>query len=78
MVYVFERGDESFQLQTRYDSEAKEYVLTLYGIEGRPHIERFKSSHVFRNRLAALEQQLAAENWTQHGPTLLHDAWKLT
>jgi hypothetical protein len=77
MVYVFERGGESFKLQTRYDSEAKEYVLTVYGVDGRPRIERFKGSNAFRNRLAALEQQLAAENWVQHGPVLLHDAWKL-
>jgi hypothetical protein len=77
MVYVFERGAESFKLQTHYDSEAREYVLTIYGDEGRPRIERFRGAHAFRNRLAALEQQFAAENWQQHGPTLLHDAWKL-
>ncbi len=77
MLYVFERGTESVKLQTHYDSEAKEYVLTIYGEESRPRIERFKGSQAFRNRLATLEQQFANENWTQHGPTLLHDAWKL-
>jgi hypothetical protein len=77
MVWMFERGPESFELETRYDNDAAEFVLIIHWPNGNPQIERFAQASEFRNRLAVLEQRLDADNWVQHGPMLLHEGWKL-
>ena len=30
MIWIFERGEESLRLETRYDNETTEYVLILH------------------------------------------------
>ncbi len=77
MVWIFERDGEKFELKSYYDKPHREFVLIIYPAGERRRIERFKAASAFRHRLAALEQQLTAEKWTQHGPTVLHDAWQL-
>ena len=74
---MFERGPESFELETRYDNDRAEFVLIVHRPNVDPQIERFAKASEFRNRLAVLEQQLGADNWVRHGPMLLHDGWKL-
>jgi hypothetical protein len=79
MVWLFERGDQSLRLETRYDSAAGDYALVIHHEEGAPQVEHFKDEIAFRGRLAALEAQLRAERWTASGPpVLLKDGWKLT
>jgi hypothetical protein len=78
MVWMFERGDDSLRLETRYDSGTAEYVLITHRADGRQEIERFPDAVTFRKRLEGLEGQLEAERWRQTGSLLLHDGWKLT
>ena len=78
MMWFFERDSESFQIETRYDTDTAEFVLIMYRpTTGGPQIERFKNAGAFRQRLEALEGQLTSERWTQRGSILLHDGWKL-
>ena len=76
MVWLFERDSESLRLETRYDNDAAEFVLSTHR-PGGPQIERFKNAVTFRERLEILETQLESDHWTQHGPVLLHDGWKV-
>lgn len=78
MVWLFERNNESLRLETRYDSDTAEFLLVLHKPSGEQQIEHFGDAMSFRRRLETLERQLEAEHWTQHGPTVLHDGWKLT
>jgi hypothetical protein len=77
MVWFFERDGESFEIETRFDNEAKEYVLTRRHRRRAPETERFTDVHLFGRRLETLEKQLEAEHWVQRGPVLLHDGWKI-
>jgi hypothetical protein len=78
MVWFFERGSESFSLETRYDNDTTEFLLIRHRASGVQQIERFADALSFQQRLEILEKQLAEEQWTQHGPTFLHDGWKMT
>jgi hypothetical protein len=77
MVWFFERDSESLRLETRYDNDTAEFVLIMHQTNGGPQIERFRDAATFRERLEVLETQLEADHWTQHGPVLLHDGWKI-
>ena len=77
MIWIFERADEMLRLETRYDNRSGEFLLIIHRARGS-QVERFKNTITFRERLEVLETQLAAEQWTAHGPTFLHDGWKLT
>ncbi|MCM3880106.1 MAG: hypothetical protein ND807_08365 [Vicinamibacterales bacterium] len=76
MLWIFERDEESLRLETHYDSDTREFVLVMHRPSGQ-QIERFKDTVTFRERLEVLETQLAADRWTQQGPVLLHDGWKI-
>ena len=78
MVWFFERNRESLRLETRYDNDTAEFLLVTHSPDGREQTERFTDAMTFRQRLEALERQLEADHWTQHGPVFLHDGWKLT
>jgi hypothetical protein len=77
MIWMFERDNESLQLETRYDNETSEFLLIQRRRDGDPPIERFSDEQAFSRRLETLERQLEAERWTQSGPILLHDGWKI-
>jgi hypothetical protein len=77
MLWIFERGEESLRLETHYDSATGEFVLIMRGPNGQ-QISRFSDTVTFRERLEVLETQLAADRWTQQGPVLLHDGWKIS
>jgi hypothetical protein len=76
MLWIFERDEESLRLETHYDNDAREFVLVMHRPNGQ-QIERFRDTVTFRERLEALETQLAADHWKQQGPLLLHDGWKI-
>jgi hypothetical protein len=70
-------ASSSPRVETRYDSDTAEFVLITYWTNGPQQIERFADDMSFRRRLQTLETQLEADRWTQRGPVLFHDGWKL-
>jgi hypothetical protein len=71
MVWFWTRDDEELQLETRYDNETAEFVVTVMPPEGTSVPERFKDIEAFRARLVLLEDQLEAKNWRNTGRPLL-------
>jgi len=41
MVWLFERSDETLQLETRYDNDTSEFVAIIRYADGHEHTERF-------------------------------------
>lgn len=79
MIWIFERGEEALRLETRYDSVSGEYVLVVVWGHRPTETERYRERAAFDARVRGLEQQLAAEHWTQVGsPTILRDGWRIT
>ena len=37
MIWFFERGSETLELETRYDNETSEYVLEIVAPDGWPN-----------------------------------------
>jgi len=77
MIWIFERLGEALQLETRVDNDTGEFVLIVHQSSAGPQVERYRDAEEFRLRLEALETQLEADRWTQRGPVLLHDGWKI-
>ena len=78
MIWIFERGNESLRLETRYENDTTEYVLIVHHPDGSHQTERFNDSVTFQTRLDSLEKKLGRENWHYVGaPVLLRDGWKL-
>ena len=79
MIWMFERGQEALRLETRFDSVHGEYVLVVVWSNDRVETERFRDPALFDWRVRQLEQQLAAEQWTQVGPpTILSEGWRIS
>jgi hypothetical protein len=79
MIWIFGRGSEVLHLETRFDNRRGEYVLLIVWADRPSETERYQERRTFEARLRALEQQLAAEQWTQLGsPTILSDGWRIT
>jgi hypothetical protein len=77
MIWIFERGNESLRLETRYDNETAEYILIVHHPDRSHQTERFKDSDTFQTRLDSLDTKLGSENWHYVGaPVLLRDGWK--
>lgn len=76
MLWFFERSDEQIEIETRFDNDALEYVVTVRWPDGRAHTERFPDAARFRTRLLALEQELQDEHWRNTGtPLFLPEGW---
>ncbi len=79
MIWIFGRGSEVLHLETRFDNARGEYLLVVVWADRPSETERYRERRAFDGRLRALEQQLAAEQWTQLGsPTILADGWRIT
>jgi hypothetical protein len=77
MIWLFERGQEALRLETRFDNDRGDFVLTIVWGDQRLEVHRFRSKEAFETQLRTLEAQLAAEQWTQIGPpAILPDGWK--
>lgn len=75
MIWLYEKEDDAIRLETRYDNEQQEYVLTVYRGE-TGETERYERLDDFRQRLLALEKQLTDERWQRAGdPVLDPDGW---
>jgi hypothetical protein len=76
MIWFFERGDQAVTLETRFDRDGNEYVLTIKWPDARALTERYLALDEFRERLAALQHELDSDRWTQRGsPTLIATDW---
>jgi hypothetical protein len=71
MVWFWSRAGQELQLETAFDNETSEFVVTRVWSDGRRETERFMNLEEFRARLVAIEQQLEAERWKNSGPPLL-------
>ena len=78
MIWMFERGDDSPRLETRYDDDTSEYDLIVHHPDGGHQTERFNGSITFQTRLDTLDKQLNSENRRYVGaPVLLRNGWKI-
>jgi hypothetical protein len=68
MIWFWSRAAEKLQLETRFDNDAKEYVLTIHYPGNLQEFERFPDVTSFQQRLTSLEKQLEADHWVQSGP----------
>jgi len=71
MVWLWSRGKQELQLETRYDNDAEDFVLTLTWPDGRQQVERFPDLSAFRTRLLRLEKELETERWKNTGPPIM-------
>jgi len=70
MVWFWTRSHEELQLETRYDNDTSEFVVTVISPDGPPKAERFNVLNAFRARLVLLERQLELKDWKNSGPPL--------
>jgi hypothetical protein len=77
MLWIYERNNQAMQVETRFDSVHKEYVLIIRALDGTEQIERFPDAPSFQSRIISLERQLEAEHWETHSAVALHDGWTL-
>ena len=67
MIWFWSRATEKLQLETRFDNDTKEYLLTIHYADDRQEFERFPDVTSFQARLTSLEKQLEADRWEQSG-----------
>lgn len=75
MIWLYEKDDDAIRLETRYDNDQQQYVLTVHRSSGS-ETERYERLEDFRQRLLGLEKQLADERWNRSGaPVFDPDGW---
>jgi hypothetical protein len=67
MIWFWSRESEKLQLETRFDNDTNEYLLTIRYSDNRQEFERFPDVTSFQHRLTSLERQLEADRWVQSG-----------
>jgi hypothetical protein len=67
MIWFWSRAKEKLQLETRFDNDTREYLLTIRYSDSRQEFERFPDVASFQQRLSSLERQLEADHWVQSG-----------
>ncbi len=70
MVWFWTNGTSELELETRYDNDTSEFVMTVRSPDGTQTSERFKSLKAFRVRLVELERRLESDHWRNTGPPL--------
>jgi hypothetical protein len=69
MVWFWVRDDgEQLQVETRYDDDVCEFVVTIRSANGPTQSERYPTLETFRARLIALERTLEADRWKNSEP----------
>jgi hypothetical protein len=77
MIWFFGRGNETTQVETRYDNATREYVLEISKGGGAATIERFEDLAAFESRVRAVEEHLRGEAWVQiGGPDIVPGGWR--
>jgi hypothetical protein len=67
MIWFWSRESEKLQLETRFDNDTNEYLLTIRYSDDRQEFERFPDVASFQQRLTSLERKLEADRWVQSG-----------
>ena len=62
MIWLFERAGQLTRIDTHFDNDTQEYVVTVTWTDARSE-ERFTDAPVYHARLLALEHQLVGEHW---------------
>jgi hypothetical protein len=70
MVWFWIRDNEELKLETRYDNDTSEFVVTVESLNGVPTTERFTNIDDFKSRLIELEHHLEADRWKNSGPPI--------
>jgi hypothetical protein len=73
MQWTFQRGGLELLVETRRAGRDGRYVLRILWPSGREQFETFPSEGSFRQRLLALEAQLANERWIRASESMLND-----
>ena len=66
MLWFYERDQHSLTLETRYDADAAQSVVSVRWPDGREQIERFSDLETFRDWLTSFDRALEAEYWQQN------------
>jgi hypothetical protein len=74
MIWFWSRAKEQLQLETRFDNDTREYLLTIRYADNRQEFERFRDVASFQQRLTSLERQLEADHWVQSGTPVFDPA----
>jgi hypothetical protein len=78
MIWFFERGTDSLQIETRYNNEASAFEIVWHHSDGSQTLESFADEVLFRKRSEEVEADLLEQDWQPAGsPQLLRDGWKL-
>jgi hypothetical protein len=78
MVWLFERSDESLNLETRFDNDTAEFVAIIRYPDGHERTERFTEADEFRSWLVEFERNLETQHWMRQGgggPVFLPNGW---
>jgi len=71
MVSFWVRDGEQLQVETRYDDDVREFIVTIRSANGPTRSERYPTPETFRARLIALERSLEADRWKNSDPPLI-------
>jgi len=77
MLWIYERSNQTLQVETRFDEGNREYLLILRPLDGTEQVERFPDQASFQARIASLERQLESEHWQTRSAVAMHDGWNL-
>ena len=78
MIWLYERGDATMTLGTRFNRDSKKYELIWHEADGSTRVETFDDESSFRSRVTSVSTALSEQRWRQSGPpTVDPDGWKL-
>jgi hypothetical protein len=78
MIWFFERGADTLQIETRFNSDARMYELIWHHPDGTRTVESFAHEAEFKQRSEDVEARLLDDAWQpSSSPQLLRDGWKV-
>ena len=78
MIWIYERGDATMTIETRFNRESKTFELVWHEADGTVRVENFTDEAAFRARLTAISAALQQQQWRQSGPpTIDPDGWRV-
>lgn len=78
MIWIYERGDTTLTIETRFNRETKMYELMWHEADGSVRVENFQDEQEFRGRITAISTALRQQQWRQSGPPMIDpDGWRM-
>ena len=78
MIWMYERGDATMTIETRFNRDSETYELIWHEADGQERRESFGTESDFRTRLKSISAALAQQNWRQSGPPGFDlDGWRV-